>query len=105
LQACDTPNDKGNTLSISICSQISEEKEKMARVPYSNIVGSLMYDMMFTRPNICHAVGFVSQFQENPDFAHLKVVKQVFRYLKRTTDYMLCYQASDLRLVGYNDAN
>jgi len=99
----DTPIKKGSTLSISMCPQTSEEKEKMTRIFYSNVVGSLMYAMMCTRPDICHAVGLVSQFQANLGFAHCKAVKQIFRYLKGTIDYMLCYQASDPHLVGYSD--
>jgi len=73
MQACkhvDTLVKKGSTLSISMCTQTSEEKEKMARVPYSNVVGSLIYAMMCTRPDICHAVGLVSRFRTNPGFAH-----------------------------------
>jgi len=66
MQVCkpvDTPVEKGSTLSISMCPQSSEEKEKLARVSYSNDFGSLMYAMMYTRPDICHAVGLVSRFQ------------------------------------------
>jgi len=42
----------------------------MARVPYSNAVGSLMYAMICTRLDICHAVSLFSWFQVNPDFSH-----------------------------------
>jgi len=88
-----------------MCPQTSEEKEKMARVSYSNTVGSLMYAMMCPRPYICHAVGLVSQFQANPNFAHWKAVKRIFKYLKGIADYMLRYQAQDLHIVGYSDAD
>ncbi|KAM7522860.1 hypothetical protein LguiA_012762 [Lonicera macranthoides] len=69
MQACkpiDTPVEKGNTLSLDMCPKTLDEKEKMARVPYANAVGSLMYAMMCTRPDICYAIGLVSRFQENP---------------------------------------
>ena len=33
-------------------------------------------------------------------------VKRILRYLKGTSDYMLCYQGKkDLRLIGYSDVN
>ena len=33
-------------------------------------------------------------------------VKRILRYLKGTSDYMLCYQGKkDLRLIGYSDAD
>jgi len=36
--------------------QTSEEKEKIARVPYSNVVGSLIYAVMCTWSDICHVL-------------------------------------------------
>ncbi|GKF48766.1 retrovirus-related pol polyprotein from transposon TNT 1-94 [Tanacetum coccineum] len=35
------------------------ERAYMEKVPYANVVGSLMYDMICTRPDISHAVGMV----------------------------------------------
>ena len=78
----------------------------MSRVPYASAVGSLMYAMMCTRPDICYAVGLVSWFQSNPGQKHWMEVKRILRYLKGTSDYMLCYQGKkDLRLIGYSDAD
>ena len=77
----------------------------MFNVPYSSTVGSLMYAMMCTRPDICFAVGLVSRYQSNPRREHWKAVKRILRYLKGTMDYCLCYQGSDLRLIGYSDAD
>ena len=34
-----------------------EQKEHMSRIPYASAVGSLMYAMLCTRPDICYAVG------------------------------------------------
>lgn len=64
-----------------------------------------MYATMCTRPDICYAVGFVSRFQSNPGLAHWKAVKRILRYLKGTEDYVLCYQGTNLRLIGYSDAD
>ena len=88
-----------------MCPKTKDEKEKMTRVPYANAVGSLMYAMMCTRPDICYVVGLVSRFQSNLGLAHWKTVKRILRYLKGTTDYVLCYQGSDLHMIGYNDAD
>jgi len=48
----DTPVEKGLTLSLDQCPKIDQEKEKMKDVPYASVVGSLMYAMLCTRPNI-----------------------------------------------------
>ena len=78
----------------------------MSKVPYASVVGSLMYAMMCTRPDICYAVGLVSRFQSNLGQKHWMTVKRILRYLKGTSDYMLCYQGKkDLRLIGYSDAD
>ena len=37
-----------------------KEKEEMRKVPYASAVGSLMYVMICTRPDIAHAVGVVA---------------------------------------------
>ncbi|CAL5374326.1 unnamed protein product [Camellia sinensis] len=108
MQSCkpiDTPVAKGESLSLDMGPKTQEENEKMARVPYANAVGSLMYAMMCTRPDICYAVGLVSRYQSNPGRAHWKAVKRILRYLRGTADYTLCYQSSDLHLVGYCDAD
>ena len=62
----------------------------MSHVPYSSAVGSLMYAMVYTRPDIAHAVGVLSRFMSNPGKEHWTAVKRVFRYLRGTSDYGLC---------------
>uniref|UniRef100_A0A2N9HS45 Integrase catalytic domain-containing protein n=1 Tax=Fagus sylvatica TaxID=28930 RepID=A0A2N9HS45_FAGSY len=108
MQDCkpiDTLVGKGDSLSSEMCPKTQAEIESMARVPYANAIGSLMYAMLCTRPDICFAVGLVSRFQSNPRPAYWKVMKRILRYLRGTADYMLCYQGRDLRLRGYSDAD
>ena len=52
-----------------------EEKSEMAKVPYASAVGSLMYAMVCTRPDIAHAVGVVSRFMSDPGREHWEAVK------------------------------
>jgi len=52
-------------LSSKQCSQSSEEEEEMFRVPYTSAVGSLMYVMVCTRPDLAYAVSTVSRFMSN----------------------------------------
>ncbi|XP_068645150.1 secreted RxLR effector protein 161-like [Aristolochia californica] len=37
----------------------------MDNVPYVSTIGSLMYEMVCTRPDIAHAVGVVSKYMSN----------------------------------------
>ena len=58
-----------------------------------------MYVMMCTRPYICYAVGLASRFLSNMGIKHWMEMKRILRYLKGTTDYVMCYQGRDLRLI------
>eukprot|EP00253_Pinus_taeda_P030374 PITA_30374 len=101
---------KGVKLFVEQCPKTQEEEEDMSRVPYASAVGSLIYAMVYTRPDIAHAVGVLSRFMSKPGKEHWTAVKRVFKYLRGTSDYGLCYQArlgSDrvLDIHGFVDAN
>ncbi|GJX59461.1 putative RNA-directed DNA polymerase [Tanacetum coccineum] len=49
------------------CPSSKKNIEKMDRVSYTSAVGSLMYAMVCTRPDLAHAIGVVSRFLSNPD--------------------------------------
>ena len=53
-------------LSSKQCPQSPEEEEEMSRVSYTSAVGSLMYTIVCTRPDLAYAVSTVSQFISNP---------------------------------------
>ena len=67
----------------------------MYRVPYASVVGSLMYAMVCTRPNIPHAVGVLSRCMSKLVKEHWTTIKRVFRYLRGTTNHALYYQGRD----------
>ena len=82
-----------------------QEVEDMRHIPYASAVGSLMYAMLCTRPDICYAVGVVSIFQSNPRPEHWVAVKHVLKYLWRTRNLMLTYLGIDLTMTRYTDSN
>ncbi|KAL0541273.1 hypothetical protein IC582_021315 [Cucumis melo] len=69
------------------------------------LIGSLMYAMLCTRPDICYSVGIVSRYQSNPRRDHWTAVKNILKYLRRTKDYILVYRSKDLILTGYTDSD
>ena len=82
------------------------ELEKMSRVPYASAVGSIMYAMTCTRPDVSFALSMVSRFQGNPGESHWTAVKNILKYLRRTKDLLLVYGGKDeLRVTGYTDAS
>ena len=48
-----------------MCPKTEEEMDYMSKFPYASAVGSLMYAMVCTRPDISHAVGVVRRYMNN----------------------------------------
>ena len=79
---------------------------KMENVPYANAIGSVMYAMISTRPDLSYAVSLLSRFMSNPGGAHWSALQWLLRYLNTTIDYGLCFNKSNaLDLVGYVDSD
>ena len=71
----------------------------MSHVLYASAVGSLMY-----------AMGVLSRYMSKPGKEHWTIVNRVFRYLRGTTNYGLCYQGRPglnkvVDIHGFVDAN
>ena len=78
----------------------------MKAIPYSLVVGNLMYAQVCTRPTIACVVGVLGRCLSYPGQSYWKVVKKVLRYLQGTKDLMLAYQRTDtLRVVGFSDSD
>jgi hypothetical protein len=75
--------------------------------PYQALVGTLMYLMLATCPDIAFAVSQLSCFAGRPSEAHWKAGKRLLRYIQGTLDYGLTYQRSSTPtpLLGYSDAD
>ena len=62
-------------LSRSRSLQTKDERKFMQRVSYSSSVGSLMYSMVCSMPDLTYAVSMVSRFMANPGKQHWEVLK------------------------------
>ena len=78
-----------------------EERDHTSKVRYASAIGSLMYAMVCTRPNIAHAVGVVNRFMSRPGKQHWEAVKWILRHLKGSSDTCLCFTGASLKLQGY----
>ena len=79
--------------------------ESTFRLRYQSAVGSLMYAMLGTRPDIAYSVSVVSRYGSNPTQEHWTAVKRIFRYLKATYDYELVFSGPIKPIAGYCDAS
>ncbi|KAE8707081.1 hypothetical protein F3Y22_tig00110387pilonHSYRG00804 [Hibiscus syriacus] len=84
-----------------------KEAEDMAKVPYSNAVGCLMYAMVCTRPDLAHVVSQVCKYMSKPGKQHWEAVKWIFRYLKGTVGHGIVFgsQRDNPLVVGYVDSD
>ncbi|KAL5567384.1 hypothetical protein UlMin_030548 [Ulmus minor] len=95
-------------LDNSLCPKTEEEKDSMLNVPYSNAVGSLMYFMVSTRPDLSFAMSVLSRFMSNLGNYHWEAMKWLLRYVKGTKNLGLIYEKKNgtkLVLEGFVDSD
>lgn len=85
----------------------SQDALPVDKATYQSLVGSLMYLMLGTRPDIANAVGAVAQHCSNPGKEHWIAGKRILRYLKGTADHGIWYgkPGATTELFGYTDAD
>ena len=70
---------------------LSNSEEPADATKYRELVGSLIYAMTCTRPDLCWIVTKLSQYLSKPQREHYVAAKHVLRYLKGTINHELCY--------------
>ncbi|GKB63925.1 retrotransposon protein, putative, ty1-copia subclass [Tanacetum coccineum] len=68
------------------------KKQRMQSIPYASAVGSFMYAVRCTRPNVAFAQNRTSRFQQNPGELRWTIVKNILKYLRNTKDMFLVYE-------------
>jgi hypothetical protein len=93
-------------LTTSMSPTTPEGISLMAGVPYKEAIGSLIYLMMCTRPDIAYAVGQAARFSQNRGKAHWSAVKRIFSYLPGTFNHGILFSSKGrAQLVGFTDAD
>jgi len=101
-----TPLDQGKLLS-----KANPEYKSTLTTQQENqkLIGSLMYLMIGTRPDLAYTVSSLSKFNCNPTCDHLLAAKRVLRYIQSTTDLHLTFTAgtkADMVLKkGFSDSD
>ena len=75
--------------------------------PYAQIIGSLQFAALTTRPDIAYAVNNAAQFKNHPTTANCNAVRRILKYLKGTSDYRIPLggQHSTFILTAYADVD
>jgi hypothetical protein len=85
---------------------MANERERMSKVPYASEIGSIMYAMISTSPDVSYAISATSRYQADPGEGHWTEVKDILKYFRRTKDMFLVYGGKEeLVVTGYTDAS
>ena len=74
---------QGVKLSQTQCPTTAEDREKMKLIPYALAIGSIMYAMLCTRPDVCLSISIAGRYQSNLGVEHWTAVKNILKYLKK----------------------
>jgi len=83
-----------------------EEREYMTRVSYASPVGSLMYAMVCSRPDLSQAISMINIYMHDPGRGYWEAVKWVLRYIKGTISVGLVFKKDSTgkqKSIGYVD--
>jgi hypothetical protein len=73
---------------------------------YQSIIGSIMYAMVSSRPDLATSVGMLSRYLTKPKVGHWEAAKRILRYLNGTRNLSLRYVGNqDIILEGFCDAD
>ena len=82
------------------------EVNPQTRSEFQQVIGSLLYIMLGTHPDIVFAVTKLAQFAANPSKEHLDKARYIVRYLAGTANYALVFNgASNKGLIAYTDSD
>ncbi|KAJ9544316.1 hypothetical protein OSB04_024023, partial [Centaurea solstitialis] len=101
------PMQHGIVLSKTQCPVSSQDQDKMKSIPYASAIGSIMYVILCTRPDVAYSVSVTSRYQQNPGEPHWVALKNILKYLRRTKDMFLVFGGSEdeISVIGYSDAS
>ena len=86
------------------------DRREMNQIPYANIVGSIMYLIICTRPDVAHAISVVSRYMSDPGKEHWLALKWIIKYLKGSVSVGLffgggAWSEGDDALEGFCDSD
>jgi hypothetical protein len=97
LQRCGMQNAKSAATPLPagyVAVKSLEPTNSALRSRYQTVIGSLLYLMLGTRPDISFAVTQLAQHAANPTDDHLNKALYICRYLVGTPDYKLVYDGA-----------
>nr|GEV17630.1 retrotransposon protein, putative, Ty1-copia subclass [Tanacetum cinerariifolium] len=83
------PLHHGITISKDLCLKTNEELDIISRVPYASAIGSIMYAMTCTRPNVSFALSMMTRHHQNSGEGHWTAVKNILNRSQSSWVFLL----------------
>ena len=98
---------KGRSVPLSQGEKLTRDGEPLdtGEHPYRELIGSLLYLSVCTRPDIAYAVGALSRYMSAPTTDHWRAAMGILRYLADTRDLGIVFGKGGLIPEGYVDAD
>ncbi|XP_070008283.1 uncharacterized protein [Nicotiana sylvestris] len=81
------------------------KESSISQTEYAKIIGSVIFLMNYTRPDIAYAVSRMSRYTHNPSSEHWNALHHLLRYLRGTMDWCLHFYKFSAVLKRFCDAN
>jgi len=98
---------KGKPVPMSTAVKLQRDGEALdtQHYRYSEIIGSLLYLSVCTRPDIAYAVGALARYTQHPTKQHWQTTIALLKYLCSTKEMGIVYGSKEMDMVGYCDAD
>jgi hypothetical protein len=82
-----------------------KQLELIQRFPYRQIIGSLLYISIWTRPDISYAIGKLAKFNNHPTVEAIHATQWLLQYMQGTKQLGLTFIPGDMRISTYVDSS
>ena len=84
-----------------------KETPEVDQCLYQSMLGSLMYVVIRTQPNIMFTVHYLSQFSVAPGSEHIMALKCIYRYLNGTWDLRITFHGNQIGddIIRFTDSD
>ena len=88
------------TLTKEMSPITDQQKLEMTKIPYRQVVGSLLWLVTGSRVDIAFAVTCCAKYSINPGMAHWYALLRILRYLEGTKGYGLLYRGDNREMLS-----
>ena len=87
-------------LRVGVKLEAFDENERAENWPFRELVGSLMWLSISTRPDIANAVRAVARYYTAPRAIHWKAALDILEYINGTSEYGITFQRGTLSSIS-----